>query len=60
VDLCSTSGDYSGKFSMQARLTVTMPGVDRALAQRVLDAAHSTCPYTEATRGNVDTTVRLA
>ena len=60
VDLCNKAGDYTGEFYVQARLKVTMPGVEREAAQSVLDAAHKTCPYHLATRGNVDTEVTLA
>lgn len=50
VDLGLSSGNYQ----LAARLNVSMPGVDRATAQQIIDAAHQTCPYSRATHGNVD------
>ena len=38
-------------------VTITLPGVDHATAQQLAEAAHQVCPYSNATRGNVD--VRL-
>jgi osmotically inducible protein OsmC len=55
VDLCST-GDA---FSLQARLNVSLPGLDREVAQSLVDAAHQACPYSKATRGNVDVEINL-
>jgi Ohr subfamily peroxiredoxin len=46
-------------FFLKARLNVSLPGLDRAVAQSVLDAAHQTCPYSKATRGNIDVTINL-
>ena len=50
VDL-GTGGD---EFFLQARLVVNVPGLDAATAQAVADAAHQICPYSKATRGNID------
>lgn len=55
VDLCST-GDG---FSLQARLNVSLPGLDREVAQSLVDAAHQACPYSRATRGNIDVVISL-
>jgi osmotically inducible protein OsmC len=55
VDLCVTAG----AFSLQARLNVSVPGLDRDVAQALTDAAHQTCPYSKAIRGNVAVTVNL-
>ena len=41
------------------RLDVTLPGMDRAAAQALVDAAHQVCPYSNATRGNIDVTITL-
>ena len=46
-------------FSLQARLNVSLPGLDRQLAQSILDVAHQTCPYSKATRGNIDVAINL-
>jgi Ohr subfamily peroxiredoxin len=55
VDLWSGAEGYF----LKARLNVTMPGVDRQIAQSILDGAHQTCPYSKATRGNIDVAINL-
>jgi len=59
VDLCNTLGNYDGAFFIKARLDVRLPGLDRAVAQQVMDAAHDICPYHQATRGNVEVSAIL-
>nr|MDT0526414.1 OsmC family protein [Streptomyces sp. DSM 41633] len=56
VDLLNTDG----AFSLRARLNVTIPGVDRETAQAIADDAHQVCPYSKATRGNIDVTISVA
>ena len=46
-------------FSLKARLNVSLPGLTREVAQSVVDAAHQTCPYSKATRGNIDVAINL-
>lgn len=55
VDLCQVNGAYF----LQARLNVSLPGLEREVAQLLVDAAHQTCPYSKAIRGNVDVEVNL-
>ena len=55
VDLCLTDGAYF----LQARLNVSLPGIERDVAQSLVDAAHRTCPYSKATRGNIDVVISL-
>ena len=55
VDLCSKDGAYF----LQARLNVNLPGLDREVAQAIVGAAHQTCPYSKATRGNIDVTINV-
>ena len=55
VDLGTTGGAYF----LQARLNVSLPGVEREVAQALVDAAHQTCPYSKATRGNIDVAINL-
>ncbi|MEP9400267.1 organic hydroperoxide resistance protein [Sphingomonas sp. VNH70] len=50
----------AGGFGITADLTVALPGVDRDDAQRLVDTAHTICPYSNATRGNVDVGLTLA
>jgi Ohr subfamily peroxiredoxin len=55
VDLLAGDDGYF----LKARLNVSLPGVDRQVAQSILDAAHQTCPYSKATRGNIDAAINL-
>ena len=48
----------SGYF-LSARLNVRLPGIARDIAQALIDEAHKICPYSKATRGNIDTTITL-
>lgn len=50
VDLRTTDGAYF----LQARLNVSLPGVEREVAEALARIAHETCPYSKATRGNID------
>jgi lipoyl-dependent peroxiredoxin len=56
VDLGTNAGGYL----LRARLNVHLPGVERDVAQSLVDAAHAnTCPYSKATRDNIDVTINL-
>ena len=44
---------------LSVRLTVALPGVERRLAAGLLEDAHAACPYSRATRGNIDVAIRL-
>lgn len=46
-------------YVLQARLNVALPGLDRETARALVDAAHQTCPYSKATRGNIDVEINL-
>lgn len=59
VDAEIDLGTNAGGYQLAARLNVTMPGVPRETAQAVIEAAHQTCPYSKATRGNIDVELRL-
>ena len=50
VDLGTTDGAYF----IQARLNVILPGIDDETAQKIVDGAHLTCPYSKATHGNIN------
>ena len=49
-----------GGYGITADLTVNLPGVDKAEAQKLVEAAHEVCPYSNATRNNVDVGLHLA
>lgn len=48
-----------GAYFLSARLNVSMPGLDRDVASSVVDAAHQTCPYSKAARGNIEVAINL-
>jgi lipoyl-dependent peroxiredoxin len=49
----------SGGFGLTAAIEGELPGVDRAVGRELLEAAHQVCPYSNATRGNVDVELSL-
>jgi lipoyl-dependent peroxiredoxin len=51
--------DASG-FFLKAKLDVSVPGIDAGLARELVDAAHEICPYSKATRGNIEVEINLA
>lgn len=46
-------------FALQVTLDVSLPGLDRAQAEALVHETHQVCPYSNATRGNVDVTLRV-
>ena len=55
VDLGPTSLGYG----IAVRLNVTLPGIERAKAEQLVAEAHKICPYSNATRGNIDVTINV-
>lgn len=55
VDLCTDAGGYF----LKVRFNVSLPGVKREVAQSILDGAHQICPYSKATRGNIEVELNL-
>ena len=53
VDAEIDLGPEGGAFSLAARLYVSLPRMERATTQRLIEAAHQVCPYSRATRGNI-------
>jgi Ohr subfamily peroxiredoxin len=47
----------SGGFGLAVELEITLPNVDHATAQELTEKAHQVCPYSNATRGNIDVTL---
>lgn len=47
-------------YALAAKLTVHVPGIDRDVARQIIEAAHRTCPYSKAIKGNIDAIVTLA
>ena len=59
IDAEVALGTNDGGFVLRARLTVSLPGLDRDVARQIVEAAHQTCPYSKATRGNIDIQINL-
>jgi len=55
VDLGTSEGGYA----IQGRLNVSLPGMDAATARTLVDNAHQICPYSKATRGNIDAEINV-
>ena len=53
-------GSKPGAFNIAVAMKVSLPGMERAAAEALVAAAHEVCPYSNATRGNVDVTLTLA
>jgi Ohr subfamily peroxiredoxin len=59
VDAEVDLGPVGQAFGITVRMTIHLPGMDKAQAQQLVDAAHQVCPYSNATRGNIDVTLTL-
>jgi Ohr subfamily peroxiredoxin len=59
VDASVDLGKVGAGYGIAVRLAISLPGMDRAAAQALVDAAHQVCPYSNATRGNIDVTLTL-
>lgn len=55
VDLASSDDGYA----LQARLEVNLPGLTAEQARTLVEAAHQTCPYSKATRGNIGVEINI-
>ncbi|HEY0944458.1 MAG TPA: organic hydroperoxide resistance protein [Opitutaceae bacterium] len=47
-------------FGIEAALTITVPGIERATVEKLVEQAHIVCPYSHATRGNISVTLQVA
>jgi lipoyl-dependent peroxiredoxin len=59
VDAEVDLGLSEGGFLLRARLNVSLPGLEREVAQSIVEAAHQICPYSKATRGNIEVAINL-
>jgi lipoyl-dependent peroxiredoxin len=55
VDLCLSNDAYF----LRGRLNVSLPGLDRNVSRELIESGHRTCPYSKATRGNIDVLINL-
>ena len=60
VDAEVDLGPVGQAFGVAVRMAIHLPGMERAAAQALIDAAHQVCPYSNATRGNIPVELRLA
>ena len=60
VDAEVDLGPVGEVFGIAVRMTINLPGMDKAVAQQLVDAAHQVCPYSNATRGNINVELKIA
>lgn len=60
IDASVDIGPIPQGFGIAVALKIDLPGMDRTEAQALIDAAHIVCPYSNATRGNIEVTLTLA
>jgi len=60
IDASVDLGPIPAGFGIAAKLVVHLPGLDRVVAQDLIEAAHQVCPYSNATRGNINVDLSLA
>ena len=53
-------GQIPAGFGIEVQLVVRLPGMDPTVAQALVNKAHEVCPYSNATRGNIEVTITLA
>ncbi len=52
-------GPVGDAYGVAARLDVSLPGLEHDVAERLIEATHLVCPYSRATRGNIEVATRL-
>jgi Ohr subfamily peroxiredoxin len=52
-------GPIPGGFGIQVAMKISVPGMDKAAAEDLVAKAHQVCPYSNATRGNIDVTLTV-
>ena len=53
-------GPIPAGFGIEVELVISLPGIDRAVAEDLVHKAHQVCPYSNATRNNIDVTLTIA
>jgi Ohr subfamily peroxiredoxin len=59
IDASVDIGPIPAGFGIAARLAISLPGMDRDIAQDLIATAHQVCPYSNATRGNIEVEITL-
>jgi lipoyl-dependent peroxiredoxin len=52
-------GPIPNGFGIQVAMSISIPGMDKAAAEQLVAAAHQVCPYSNATRGNIDVSLTI-
>jgi osmotically inducible protein OsmC len=59
IDATVGIGPIPTGFGIEVELKISLPGLDRETAEKLVQAAHIVCPYSNATRGNIDVTLTI-
>ena len=59
IDASVDLGKIAHGYGIAVRMDITLPGMEAAAAQDLVDAAHQVCPYSNATRGNIDVVITV-
>ena len=59
IDATVGIGQIPAGFGIEVQMTISIPGMDKAAAQALVDKAHQVCPYSNATRGNIEVTLTV-
>jgi Ohr subfamily peroxiredoxin len=63
IEAAVSIGPMTGKpgaFAVDVAMTISVPGMDRAALEKLVAAAHEVCPYSNATRGNINVVLTVA
>lgn len=60
IDSAVGIGQIPGGFGIEVSLTVNIPGMDKSQAESLVQDAHKVCPYSNATRNNIDVDLKVA
>lgn len=52
-------GTAGGAYGLAARLNISLPDMERVVAEKLVQAAHHVCPYSRATQGNIDVVINV-
>ena len=59
IDATVGIGQIPAGFGIEVQMSISIPGMDKAAAQALVDKAHQVCPYSNATRGNIEVTLSV-
>ena len=59
IDATVGIGQIPQGFGIEVQMSIHLPGIERATAQALVDKAHEVCPYSNATRGNIEVTITI-